>query len=502
MRIRTRSFIIMLSQGLTQATTIILGIILVRLITKETFGTYRQTFLLYAFLGGILSLQLENSLYYFVPKCSIEQQRSLLLQTISTKLVFALMASLIMFFGAGIIATMFSNPDLVKLLRIFSLYPLAASIISLIPAFMISIDRAVRAGVYSMADAVGRLAVVVIMFALGQSLANVLWATIILAGIISFVGYMDMARFCPIGKWEFNRGLFIEQLHYTWPFLAISIIGVVNVQLDKFLISVFYDPATYAVYSCGAFELPIIALVTGSVNNAIMPNLVTLSSQGKPLEALALWQEAVRKCSLIIFPCFAFFMFLARDLIIVLYGKEYSMAVWPFTVYLCLLPIRIATYSTLFRAVGRTKPIAVSAALNLIMNVILSTSLTWIGGHSLLSFIGPSTGAVLSNIIAMSYLLWGLSKFLNVPMSAIMRWKELGALLLVCAGCGFAVFIIPVPVSSLLVKMVIRGVIFVIILIIAAMVTKRLKEDEKQMFLLPWMFLKSKLGLLGLKSRD
>ena len=502
MRIRTRSFIIMLSQGLTQATTIILGIILVRLITKEMLGTYRQVFLVQAFLVGILSLQLETSLYYFLPKCSIEQRRSLLLQTILTKLVFALIASLIMFFGAEPIAAMFRNPDLVKLLRIFSLYSLTASIISLIPAFMISLDHAVRAGAYSMADAAGRVIVVVTMFALGQSLVNVIWAITILAGVISFIGYMDMARFCPSGKWKFNRGLFIEQLHYTWPFLAISIIGVVNIQLDKFLISVFYDPATYAVYSCGAFELPIIALVTGSVNNAIMPNLVTLSSQGKPLAALALWQEAIRKCSLIIFPCFAFFMFLARDFIIVLFEKEYSMAVWPFTIYLCLLPIRIATYSTLFRAVGKTKPIAYSAALNLIMNVILSTSLTWIGGHSLLSFIGPSMGAVLSNIIAMSYLLWGLSKFLNVPISVIMRWKELGALLLVCAGCGFVVFVVPMPVSSLLIKIVIRAVIFVIILVVAIIMTKRLKEDEKQMLLLPWMFLKSKLILLGLKSHD
>ena len=202
---------------------------------------------MYAFLGGVLSLQLENSLYYFLPKCSIEQRRSLLLQTILTKLAFALMTSVIMFFGSAMIAGMFSNPELAKLLRIFSFYSLLAGVIQLIPAFMISLDRAMRAGVYSMTDAIGRVAVVTTLFALGQNLTTVIWAVTILAGIISFIGYMDMARLCPTGKWEFNRSLFMEQLHYTWPFLAISIIGIVNVQLDKFLISVFYDPATYAV---------------------------------------------------------------------------------------------------------------------------------------------------------------------------------------------------------------------------------------------------------------
>jgi len=502
MRIRDRSFIIMLSQGLTQATTIILGVILVRLITKETLGTYRQVFLVYAFLGGILSLQLENSLYYFLPKCGIDQRRSLLLQTILTKLAFALMTSLIMFFGSAIIADMFSNPELAKLLRIFSLYSLLTGVIQLIPAFMISLDRAMRAGVYSMADAIGRGAVVVTMFALGQSLTSIIWAVTILAGIISFIGYMDMTRFCPTGKWEFNRSLFMEQLHYTWPFLAISLIGVVNVQLDKFLISVFFNPATYAIYSCGAIELPIVALITGSVTAAIMPNLVTFAQQGEPLRALGLWKEAVRKTALIIFPCFIFFIFIGKSLIVLLYGAPYSMAVWPFSIYLFLLPIRIATYSTLFRAIGRTKPIAISAAINLFLNVLLSTSLAWLGAQSLLSFVGPSIGAVAANIAAAGYLLWQLTKMLNVPASFLMNWKELGKLLFICTVCGLISVILPLPNYALLITIVIRAAIFCCVLISSLLIFNVLAADEKQMFLLPWMFLKSKLALLGLKLRD
>jgi O-antigen/teichoic acid export membrane protein len=493
MRIRTRSMIIMISQGLAQATTIILGIILVRLITKETLGTYRQTMLVYAFLSGILSLQLENSLYYFIPKCDISLRRSLFLQTISTKLVSSLIVSVIMFFGAEVIANMFTNPELGRLLRIYSLYSILASVISLIPAFMISLDRAIRAGVYSMADAIGRIVVVVSMFALGQSLANVIWAITILAGIISTIGYIDMARLCPTGKWRVDRQLLIEQLHYTWPFLAISIIGIVNIQLDKIIISTFYDPATYAVYSCGAMELPLVALITGSINSAIMPNLVTLSGQGKPLAALALWQEAIRKSSLVIFPCFAFFIFLAKDFILLIYGKEYIMAAWPFVIYLCLLPIRIATYNTLFRAIGKTKPIAISAALNLALNAVLSPALAWIGGGSLLSFIGPSTGAVLSNIIAMCYLLWELSKMLNTPVLTVMRWKELGRIFGLSLLCGLLLWLIPLPIPQLLFKFAAKMLIYAIVFIVVIILTKSIKSDELELLLLPLTIIRKKL---------
>jgi O-antigen/teichoic acid export membrane protein len=491
MRIRTRSFVIMFSQGVTQATMILLGIILVRLVSKETLGTYRQVFLVYTFLGGLLSLQLENSLYYFLPKCLPGQRRALLLQTVGTKVVFAFVTCLIMLLGASLIAGMLNNPALTSLLPIFSVYALLASIIPLIPAFMISLDRAVWAGIYSMADSVSRVCIVVIMFAMGCNLASVLWASIIAAGIISAVGLLDMARLCSTGQWRFDRLLFCEQLSYTWPFLAISLIGVVNIQLDKFLISVFFDPATYAIYSCGAIELPIVALITGSVTAAIMPNLVTFAQQGEPLRALELWKQAVRKTALIIFPCFIFFIFISKNLIVLLYGASYSMAVWPFSVYLFLLPIRIATYSTLFRAVGKTKPIAISAAINLFLNVLLSTSLAWLGAQSLLSFVGPSIGAVVANIAAAGYLMWQLTKILNVRASFLMNWKELGQLLFICTVCGLIAAILPLPNYTLLITIVIRAAIFCCVQVSSLLIFNMLTADEKRMLLTPLNLLRN-----------
>ena len=42
MRIRTRSIVIMTFQGMTQVSQLLIGIILVRLISKEMLGSYRQ----------------------------------------------------------------------------------------------------------------------------------------------------------------------------------------------------------------------------------------------------------------------------------------------------------------------------------------------------------------------------------------------------------------------------------------------------------------------------
>jgi O-antigen/teichoic acid export membrane protein len=256
------------------------------------------------------------------------------------------------------------------------------------------------------------------------------------------------------------------------------------------------------VYSCGAMELPLVGLITGSVNSAMMPNLVTLCGQGKPLAALAMWQEAVRKCSLVIFPCFAIFIFLAKDFLLLIYGTGYIMAAWPFVIYLCLLPIRIAVYNTLFRAVGKTKPIAVSAALNLVLNVVLSTGLAWMGGGSLLSFIGPSTGAVLSNIIAACYLLWELSKLFNVPISTVMRWKELGRIFGLSLLCGLFLWLIPLPIPQLLFKFITKAFIYAILFVIAMVLTKSIKSDEWELLLFPLAMIRKKLRKAYLNANE
>jgi O-antigen/teichoic acid export membrane protein len=71
----------MFSQGVPQAATIILGVILVRLITQESLGTYRQVLLAYTIMASLFSLQLGNSLYYYLPKMRPDQRRTLLTQT-------------------------------------------------------------------------------------------------------------------------------------------------------------------------------------------------------------------------------------------------------------------------------------------------------------------------------------------------------------------------------------------------------------------------------------
>ncbi len=485
MRIRSRSIIIIISRTLRQATTIGLGVVLVRLVGKEVVGTYNQVFLVYMFLAGMLSLQIEHSLYYFIPKLGREERATLLAQTFLISLVTAALVGGMMFFGADLIARRFNNPGLAPLLRIFSLYPFVERFAILIPAFMISLDRPWRAGVYSLAEGLGRAAVVIGAVALGYNLSTVVWSMVTVGAVVVLVGCADMVRLSLPGRWRLKPRLVLELWRFSWPLWATMIVGVINVRFDKLLISSFFDPADFAVYYYGALELPVVATVTAGVGAAMMPDLVTLVDKGRQSDALNIWQEGARKCSLIIFPCFAFFLAVAPDLMVLLYGGGYRMAAWPFSIYLCALPIRVAIYATIFRAMGKTGPVAVTAVLALIINIVISTTLVLVGRKSFLSFIGPSIGTVCAQFAAAAFLIWQLGRIMDVPVRRVLRWKELGGTFLLSVVCGLIVFLIPLSGLAVPVRLAVRAGVFTAVLASAALLMRMIHDDEKELLMMP-----------------
>jgi O-antigen/teichoic acid export membrane protein len=495
MRIRNRSLVIMLGQGVTHVSAMAVGIVLVRIISQETFGTYRQVLLVYTTISTILSLQLDQTLYYFVPKLAEDARRKLVAQTLALASGMAIASGLAMFAFAGPVAAFFDNPPLASHLRAFCLFPLADGVSILVPAYMIGLDRAVRASVYSIIKALARLAVVVSAFALGAGIDAVLWLLVASSAAIALVGCGDMVRLGGTGAFRISKPMITDQFRYALPIWMSSIVGTLHVQYDKFLISAAFDPATYAVYFCGAMELPITMLVTTSITAAMMPNLVNQATRGDLRDALDLWHEGIRKCSLVVFPFFAFFLPVSREFIVLLYGRDYAAAAGPFAIYLFALPLHVAVWSTLFRAAGRTRPVAVSAAISLGVNVVVSTGFVWLGRGTPLAFVGPAIGTVVADAVDALYLLGRIGSVSRVPFSRVLRWRELGETMALCAAAGAAIYLLPLERFAelpLAAGIAVRGACFALLIAILGVVTGHLRPDERELLRAPWSALRGR----------
>lgn len=489
MRIRTRSIILTVSSAVTHAVAVVTVMILVRLISKEDFGSYRQVLLVAGFIVGLVGLDLPGSLFYFIPKLGLAKRRLVVTQTLGLAMIVAAGTAAAMYFGAGPIAVWMNNPALESLLRVFCLFPFASLVLSQLPPFMISVDRPLAAGTYTLLAAVFRVAPLIVATATGESLETALrWLVISCIGL-ALIGTLDMYRLSPRGKQFVDGRLILMQLSYVWPMLAASLVAVLSRQFDKLIISMFFDPEDYAVYSCGAVEVPLIGILSSSIAAAIMPNMVSAWEKGDKAGALALWMEAVRKTSLVVYPAFAICAVSAADLMVLLFTQAYRAAAWPFLVYLLDLPVRVAVYGAVLRSAGKTRPIAVSAALGLAMNAVVGIALVYLGRkafpETILAFVAPAVGSTAAIYAGTFYLLICISKASGRPLRRVMPWKDLGHAMAV--GLGAAIPTLALPLGGLPVeaRLAIRGAAFAVLLLVLVYATRLLRPDEKELLWLP-----------------
>ena len=95
-----------------------------------------------------------------------------------------------------------------------------------------------------------------------------------------------------------------------------TFIGTISVNLDKSIVSFFEDKATFAIFSVGALEIPVFAMLSAAFSQNIYPSLVKLVSDNKKEEAKDLWLATTKKVSYITFPILLILMIFSKQIIL------------------------------------------------------------------------------------------------------------------------------------------------------------------------------------------
>lgn len=384
--------------------------VLARVLTVQGYATYRQSMLAYQFAAPLLALGLPQALYYFLPG-ETRRVRAILLENLLLLSGMATLFPLILLLGGNkLLAWRFHNPGLSRTLLILAPYSLLTLPTGALTACLVARDRVKQVVVFHVLSRLCIFVSVVGASIIWRTPAAALTGTVLGAGLLLFPALRLMLAACNEGeRWPTAAGM-RAQLTYSVPIGLAGLAGITYVLLDKMVVSSMCTSEEFAVYVNGAVEVPLIGLVTGSVTAVLLPSYVKFFRAGNMKGMAELWKSAMVKCSTIIFPLTVILFITAPELMTVLFSARYVESANVFRIYLLMMPFRVASYSAVLRATGRTSWLLIWEVASLTGNLLLTILFVYLFGY-----IGAATSTVAVSIVSFIVILVVFRRIFRTP---------------------------------------------------------------------------------------
>ena len=416
-----------------------IGIIFARIFAPADFGTYKQFFLVYATLYGLVQLGMAESLYYFVPRRSVDTGRYVC-NAMVTLAVAGLASLALLYAGRMAVGRWLTNTDLADhalLLGAFLTLTLMTTVFEIV---MISRKRHLAAAVtYAVSDVARTLLFVLPALAFGSLHA-------VFVGATAFAAIRLVVVLASLWR-EFGRDfridlvLWRDQLAYALPFALAVSIEVIQINFHQYVVASRVDAATFAIYAIGCLQIPLVDLIATSSVNVMMVRMGEERSQcgpqsGPPASAglsgraatrpaaLTLWHDTICRLAFLLVPLGVFLVMMSRELIVGLFTTTYAasvpiFAVWALT---AVLPSIFAVDGVL-RVYAQTRFLFYTNLLRLAFVAL------FIGVF--MSTLGLTGAVVVTFIGTMLVKLLGVARvasLMHVGIREALPWSRLGAI--------------------------------------------------------------------------
>jgi O-antigen/teichoic acid export membrane protein len=428
--------------------TFFIPIVLVRVFDQTQFGTYKQIFLIYSTFFGVAQLGMAESLYYFIPSDPTHASRYIM-NAVMALLAAGLGCLLILMLSARWISGWMNNPELAPYLLLLGIYLLLSMASAVLEIAMIANNRYSLAAIsYTVSDALRAILFVVPALLSGQ----MQWLMI---GAIAFAAF----RLAGTGIYLYkscggfprpDREFFTKQLSYVIPFELAIIVEIVYLNLHQYIVSYHFDAATFAIYSVGILQIPLVDFIGNPACNVMMVNMSQRIRDGKSAAVISLWQDTTRKLALIFFPLAALLMICAREIITFLFTEKYAASVPVFIVWSSAIILSIFQVDGVLRVYAATRALLI---MNLVRLAVIALIISWF--LSRFNMIGAVLATILALLIAKAIGLGVAKRRMYASLKSLLPWGNLGAILgasIASAGAAFAAKSIlqPSPLPRLL----------------------------------------------------
>ncbi len=455
-----------------------LPLLLVRRLSQSEFGLYKQVFLFVSTAMVMLPVGLPMSVYYFFPR-EPERRPQVVLHTLIFLAAATAFACLALLLRPSLLSSVFNSEAMAAYAPAICLVVVTWVVSSFLDYVILARQETKLATALIVASQLTKTFLLLGAVLISPSVRSLIYAAIIQGALQTIVLFVYLRSRFPRFWRSFDRPLWREQLHYSLPLGAASVMLFFQTTLDNYFVSSFYGPEAYAVYAIGCFQLPLFVILGESIGLTAIPRVSLLQQQGKTREITELLARMARKQSFIYLPAFALLLVVGREFLVLLFTRQY-LASWPiFAVNLVLIPLAIVASAAdpVMRAYSEHRYFLLRMRVALL--ALLAAGL-WFGTgrYGLLGAITIMAGV---NVLQGIVLAAKVGRILGFARRDLALFKDLWKIALASAGAGAAAWLARSFVQDAhpLVVLVVCGLIFALAYLALVHAFGVLTDDER-----------------------
>lgn len=417
---------------------IITSMLLARFRTLEEYGTYSQIIMIADLVSSILLLGLPNSINYFLAKEeTIEKRQNFLSIYYTLSTIMTIIIAICLLLALPMIIRYFNNPLIEKFAYVFLIYPWASLMINSLSNTCIVYGKVQKLLYFNLIQSIVTLLILLIAKGLHLPFQIYMYFYMSSLSIFAIIGILWVRKFSgkilPQIDLEVIKKIFV----FSIPIGLASVVGTINIQLDKFVIGRFFTTEQYAIFANASKELPV-TLVATSLTAVLLPALVRLLNKEDKRDAVELWGDAANISFCFMILIVGGFLVFAPDIMSLFYSEKYATAegIAVFRIYTLILLFKSIYWGIFLNALGKTKFILYSSVLTLIFNFIGN-----IVFYYMMGFIGPAVSSlIVIGIMAFIQLIF-TSQLLKISLKKILPWRNfvINIFQTIIIGSGFSI---------------------------------------------------------------
>ena len=423
--------------------TTVLSLITIRIIsdkfTYSDYGTYNQALMIASTVASIIILGFTDATNYFFNKFSSDEstRREYISTIVIFQIILGTLTGIAILLLKGPIVIFMDNDALGSIIKWVAFMPLVSNLISIQQILFVSLGKSRLIAARNLFVSFFRLSVILLSVYVTKNIVTILIASFLcdIIQVLYFIRILSKDE-VKISIKSYNNSLLRSILSFALPMSMFLITNSLMRDCDKYIVSYYTDPETFAVYSNASRILPF-SIVIDSFTTVLLPIITKCFHEGRILNVSYIYKNYLSLSAVVSWILISGALVCANDLIIILYGSKYSIGLSIFIIYLLVSLARFANLSLIFSASGNTKIIMKISLLSLLANIVLSLVL-----FHYIGLVGCAAATLIITIIVDIFYLYKGSGIIKSSIFQLFEGKFLIVLILQSFVLGIIIFAI------------------------------------------------------------